>query len=323
MKTLMLSLLLTCYVSLFSQNGNIQTTEAEIAHFKNDGVENRRNLRFPIINHDALWYSVTVGEGPVWEREYSFLYFDKDSVEIDGKYYFPLMQAFETGNKPPQMRGYFRDEGSITYKYVNENSPEYQYNDFSIGEYVYFDFAAAPGEPLVDFSGHNLNPMLQQVEITTDMDGDERIQLSIACSAGGAENFVIEGIGDEIDGLFGPYWYCTTSHYVPWLVCYSENNVVKYKATGLDDYCMTTVSTSEHFNYNIKVFPNPTAGFINVHGVKEKTELNIYNIQGAKLWTRMLNQDEHIDLGFLSNGIYIAELRQWLFVERIRLVKAD
>jgi hypothetical protein len=322
MRTMILPLLLTWSVSLCSQNANTLTTSTETTQLKDDDLQNRRNLRFPIINHDALWYMLTVGEGPEWQEEYSFMYFDKDSVEIEGKYYFPLMQVFEAGNKPPQMLGYFREAGSITYKYVDENSEEYLVEEFSVGEYIYFDFGAEVGDSAVAYGNTGIvDPIVEQVGTMTDLEGDERIHLSIGCAFGGVENSLIEGIGDEIDGLFGPYWYCASSHYTPWLVCYSENAVVKYTSFGLDADCMTTVSTSEHFSLNIKVFPNPTAGLVTVQGIAQSTEMTIYNVQGVRLWTRELHQDESLDLGFLPNGIYIAKLRQGQTTESVRLVK--
>jgi hypothetical protein len=56
--------------------------------------------------------------------------------------------------------------------------------------------------------------------------------------------------------------------------------------------------------HNIKVYPNPTTGVIQVSGVTSEVSYDIYSITGAEIAKGTLSADGKIDVSNISNGLY-------------------
>ena len=56
----------------------------------------------------------------------------------------------------------------------------------------------------------------------------------------------------------------------------------------------------------IRIFPNPCEDnlFIELPGIN-KYEVNIYNIFGNKVFSKVMNNSEELNLGFLKSGVYV------------------
>lgn len=81
-------------------------------------------------------------------------------------------------------------------------------------------------------------------------------------------------------------------------------------------------STISEFTYKnqIKIYPNPTLGTLNIEGIKLPVELTIRNINGQiilnqNLESKLLNFDKY------PNGIYFISLKNNKRIETFKIVK--
>lgn len=81
----------------------------------------------------------------------------------------------------------------------------------------------------------------------------------------------------------------------------------------IDDININTVNSINNLSKasNIKLFPNPTNGFVSIIGVEPIQLLEIYSIDGKKLFVSKQDLKEKIDLNlnFLSNGYYLIKIK--------------
>ncbi|APZ45490.1 hypothetical protein BW723_03890 [Polaribacter reichenbachii] len=66
----------------------------------------------------------------------------------------------------------------------------------------------------------------------------------------------------------------------------------------------TTASIDEEFLKDVKLFPNPTTGKINISGLETATAFSVYNAIGQEV-KRFKNVNSTIDISELNSGIYI------------------
>ena len=67
----------------------------------------------------------------------------------------------------------------------------------------------------------------------------------------------------------------------------------------------SSLSTSEFGLKKIKVFPNPSSGFIQISGVTNTEKYSIYNILGAEVISGSIGNQEKIDVRNIKNGMYV------------------
>ncbi len=102
------------------------------------------------------------------------------------------------------------------------------------------------------------------------------------------------------------------------LTCIQVDNVIdasnnsKWKkdiTASYNTYCAKTLSVDENFlKENISIYPNPASSNIHIsisNGLKLKS-IEIYNLVGKKILKR---KEETIDIGNLSDGIYIVRIK--------------
>jgi len=72
----------------------------------------------------------------------------------------------------------------------------------------------------------------------------------------------------------------------------------------------------------ILIYPNPAADMITIGNTNNQTAvLSIYNVMGGLVKTETINQDpQQIDLGNLSNGIYVVEVKSKDYTETQKLI---
>jgi hypothetical protein len=61
-------------------------------------------------------------------------------------------------------------------------------------------------------------------------------------------------------------------------------------------------------NASIKIYPNPTNDFIYFEGLKEDNIVNIYDVQGKIVVTKLINEKGSIDLSGLNKGVYVVKV---------------
>ena len=75
---------------------------------------------------------------------------------------------------------------------------------------------------------------------------------------------------------------------------------------------------------NISIYPNPAIDIVTLNTDKSNTDLtlNIYNVVGKLISSEKLRQNQRqINVGDLSNGIYVIEIKskEWSEKQKLRI----
>jgi hypothetical protein len=73
-----------------------------------------------------------------------------------------------------------------------------------------------------------------------------------------------------------------------------------------DNYC-NSVGVTEISNSKSQLYPNPCSNALNVHA-QMPSEIQIFNFQGIRVFSKSVSNDEIIDLSQLKEGIYLVTL---------------
>jgi hypothetical protein len=77
--------------------------------------------------------------------------------------------------------------------------------------------------------------------------------------------------------------------------------VLKYTAASTT----TGIATSLNKNADIKIYPNPSTGMINIPDLSENVQMSIFNILGETVYSQQVNKGTFsLDLSHLSSGMY-------------------
>ncbi len=83
-------------------------------------------------------------------------------------------------------------------------------------------------------------------------------------------------------------------------------------------YSPITITTSEDIHSNsVSLYPNPTNQIIKVSGLESESLFTLYNINGTKQFSKLINNDELISIKELSKGMYLYKV-----VGKSNMVKA-
>ncbi|MFA5782615.1 MAG: T9SS type A sorting domain-containing protein, partial [Bacteroidales bacterium] len=117
---------------------------------------------------------------------------------------------------------------------------------------------------------------------------------------------------------------------------YQGNNVISitiqcnktattyYKTINIGSSPIVGVDEIIEQNSKIKIYPNPTSEVLTVKSIRSSNEaltLNIYNVMGALVKTETLEQNQQqINIGDLSNGIYMVEIKSKEWSKKQKLI---
>ncbi|MFK5855423.1 MAG: carboxypeptidase regulatory-like domain-containing protein [Bacteroidota bacterium] len=94
--------------------------------------------------------------------------------------------------------------------------------------------------------------------------------------------------------------------------CYPGNTF----PAGLDQFSYVQVSRGtvrvdeNQINNFIKLYPNPTSGIFNIESASKIDELNIFNIHGVRVVTKIINSRKYkVEVGHLVPGSYIIQMK--------------
>jgi hypothetical protein len=77
--------------------------------------------------------------------------------------------------------------------------------------------------------------------------------------------------------------------------------------TYYSSYLCATTSTVDQNNLSVRIYPNPTTGFVNIENPEKKDiSVSIYNLQGELISAKYYQQI--LDLSFANPGIYIVKI---------------
>lgn len=304
----------------------------------------------PLISEDKLWVIVTtdkpqyppmIGDFVITETYHYYYHFFSGDTLINGITYKKIykQQFFTSENwykwkeyrsniipkdttlKNKELIGCLREDTTEQKVFSYGNS--WRNSD----DMLIFNFKLNQGDTineLVDFFNENYCRWTQTVKRDSTVQiKDQSFRKTIYFSheeklitANGVdwfshENAAIEGIG----GLGGIIPACTgdpvggggyTSS-IPEINCYSENGKDLY---GICNYKYWT-SSLEDINFKtLTISPNPSNGQINISGITEETQVEIFNISGQQVFSTTLNSEKvNLDLSALNKGYFIVNLR--------------
>ena len=125
---------------------------------------------------------------------------------------------------------------------------------------------------------------------------------------------VIDGIG-SVKGLMGEGCLQLTIGVDGFFRCF-QSNTLNYTAVGGD--CLIT-SVDEIAESEIKIYPNPTTGQLNIETERRFSEIKIFDVTGKLLLDQRFS--DQIDLGGFVPGLYLLELRDEDSIYRKKIVK--
>ena len=95
----------------------------------------------------------------------------------------------------------------------------------------------------------------------------------------------------------------------------AANNDIKYLPTDSS----LSIEKSKR-NIQLKLYPNPVSSITNIK-YTENSILSIYDLNGTKVFTKVILSDDEIDLSSLVSGVYLAELKGASSKEVVKLIK--
>lgn len=123
----------------------------------------------------------------------------------------------------------------------------------------------------------------------------------------------IEGIGSTFGPLYSYYYTCTADLSFS-LLCYYENDTLRFIEEGEDDCFQSSVGIDETINSlsRINISPNPSSNLISLKLPISSTptdyiNLSIYNTNAQEVMTRHMTEPQTIiDISTLPRGVYFA-----------------
>ena len=93
---------------------------------------------------------------------------------------------------------------------------------------------------------------------------------------------------------------------------------------SVTDYGYMGIKTTIKNNTDIIIYPNPTTGLLNIITSDTKTNVEVYNIMGQKVMSKVLNGGVNtIDISDLNNDVYSLKIMQNNTLTAIKIVKAN
>lgn len=230
------------------------------------------------------------GDTTIGLHQYKLLIVDNDSAAF-GSPYEPIALREDTAMK----QIYFYDYG---------------------GDALVYDFSLTQGASYTTtWRSCTLSITADSVDNVILLNGELRkrvfvtiTKLSGSCFWGSFTETWIEGIG-SLMGLTSAMYYSFVADVYPELICFHENDTMKYHNANYSSCFFTTVGVEELYEVSpIKIFPNPTSDVVSIQydaGMKLHSVI-ILNFLGRTL---MATSKPEIDLSQLAEGIYFVQVK--------------
>jgi hypothetical protein len=204
--------------------------------------------------------------------------------------------------------------GSYQYKklhnwmypaYAREDSTKKVYFYFNNNEYLYYDFSLDSGDVFTsDVGGCFIYYSVYDTDTVYLLNGEPRKRFFM--------NFDtwIDGIG-SINGLMSEFTLHCMSDVFPVLLCFYENDTLKYHNAGFDSCAFFGVHVQENImEYGIKIYPNPSTLQVTISFSKYVSgDLQIFDLTGRVVHQQtLLNQQSTINIQQFSKGLYFVKV---------------
>ena len=71
------------------------------------------------------------------------------------------------------------------------------------------------------------------------------------------------------------------------------------------------------------IYPNPTTSLITIEGLTEAVTVDIYNLQGTKMGSQRVDENNTIKINHIPAGMYILDIQTKDHRERHKIIKMD
>lgn len=236
---------------------------------------------------------------------YKYITFFKDSVEIDGKYYY---QSYDSVVNVLTPRGdYFRQEGGIVYYYWDNGSSN------APKERVIYNFNMAVGDSIVYYNNYRLKVV--KIDSISLLDGSKRKRLELTTNYFRYNLYWVEGIGGIDIETLRPQ-YATLTDGTSGFSCYFYKNEALYsRGSNVGQSCdlnlADPVSTRNIQELtSLKVLQNRGDGELAFQlNESGRYQCHLYTATGAVLEQKVLGQGVHrISLLAFPKGMYFLRL---------------
>jgi len=238
----------------------------------------------PLVDTNSLW-STAHQYFPGWTPYSDFTKFQGE-VTLDGNIYKKVWTTTDTSLANWNAAGYVReDAGKKVYFRSWDGGPDDLRYDFGAdaGDTIYLFY-----DPMGDYF------VVDSVDTYILLTGESRTRINLSCYSVGTfigNDTWVEGMGS----LFGVLQSgtCVLVGDMPQLICFKENDTLKYINDNFSDcFIITGISSHESGFAYLTIFPNPSDGKISIK-VNDPSilPLNIvfYDLQGNKICEKEIN----------------------------------
>ncbi len=185
----------------------------------------------------------------------------------------------------------------------SDSGKVYLIKQYYNSELLMFDFTLGVGDTVPYFGDEN-NTIINIDSVLINNRYHKRFFVDTNMSLPiDSMKYIIEGVGSS-GGFFNPWhWESNTDFY-----CYAENHQVIFPA-GANCVLNIGVNKTPKPITKIRVYPNPTNNVLNFE-MSDKTnneiayELGVYNILGEIVLTKIVSNNESLNIEQLNQGVY-------------------
>ncbi|MFH2142905.1 MAG: T9SS type A sorting domain-containing protein [Bacteroidota bacterium] len=264
-------------------------------------------------NVDLYWYLVFGGQ-----PEYNYTKFTEDT--IIGLYNYKKVYTAEDTISGWTNIGFMREDSLGKVFYINDW-------DTIMNEELLYNFGLNVGDSTQLFTGCSGNAVVLEIDSIFIFDRfHKRIIMDFEDAYTNTNEYWIEGIGSTY-GLMWPNYSCVGG--MPYLLCYYENDTLKYENPDYNNCIVPTGISEENLNGINKIFisPNPTGNIITFkcHEINANVNLEIFDSFGRTVVSRkfIYTDRNEVDISNLSDGIYLFRLTNSGFTLSEKFIKQN
>ncbi|MBM3404494.1 MAG: T9SS type A sorting domain-containing protein [Bacteroidetes bacterium] len=250
----------------------------------------------PLVKEGSVWS--TLHRIFMWDFWTDYTKFEGDSI-LDGKHYLKVWKT--------------TDEYQSGWEYselIREDTNGNVYINWGIGDDLIYSFGASIGDTLFLHGSYEYY-ILDSIGTIELLNGEMRSIYFLSHEAGWCQETWIEGIGSNYGVLNGGFCGMTGDN--PELLCFTEDEVLKYKNPSWNTCYYWTGTPELELNRNILISPNPTTGSISIRSScfqKNPILIEITDPSGKLIYrTEMIIPDNEIILPeHIMNGLYFIKI---------------
>jgi hypothetical protein len=235
---------------------------------------------------------------------------------LEHQYFYYESYIYDTVTEVINQKRYHIIWASTNYAYIREDStkkvyfyqPQPNSNIVDTSEILLYDFNMHIGDTLLTRVYYN--GIYECKNVVTDIDsvlvnGEYRKRFKVSRNGYNAQFYWIEGIGSSM-GLLGNWIMPFEADYE--LICYKVYDTLYFKVPKFAS-CNGYLSVVKIMPVSPKIYPNPAADFLQIENISDKTNIEIFSIDGKLQKSLTISENGNVKINELAGGIYIIKLQ--------------